>query len=52
MGNRECTHSQPITISVSWRVQRIALGGVAVYPALLGEKQAMEMTEGGKHGKP
>jgi hypothetical protein len=41
------------TISVSWRVRRIALGGgISVYPALPGEKQAMEMTEYGKHGKP
>jgi hypothetical protein len=38
-------------IGISWRVRRIALGGVAVYPALPGEKQTMEMTEYGKHGK-
>lgn len=34
------------TISVSWRMRRIALaGGISVYPALPGEKQAMEITE-------
>jgi hypothetical protein len=43
----------PDTISVSWRVQRIALsGGILVYPALPRQKQDMEMTEYGKHGKP
>jgi hypothetical protein len=35
-----------------WRLRRTALGDVAVYPALPGEKQAMEMTDYGKHGKP
>jgi hypothetical protein len=30
----------------------MALGGVPVYPAVPREKQAMEMTEYGKHGKP
>jgi hypothetical protein len=37
---------------ISWQVGRFVLGGVAVYPTLPGEKQTMEMTEYGKHGKP
>jgi hypothetical protein len=41
MGNSQCTQRQPITISVSWRVRRIALGSVAVYPESPNEKQAM-----------
>jgi hypothetical protein len=40
-------------MSIPWRVGHIALGcGISVYPALTGEKQAMEMKEYGKHGKP
>jgi hypothetical protein len=27
-------------------------GGISVYPAFAKQKQAMEMTEYGKHGKP
>jgi hypothetical protein len=41
-----------MTIRVSLPDERIALGGAPLYPALPGEKQVMEMTEYGKHGKP
>jgi hypothetical protein len=29
----------------SWRMRRMALGGIPVYPAMPGEKQVVEMTE-------
>ena len=44
--------STTITTNSSLRVRPIALADVAVDPASLGRKQAMEMTEYGKHGKP
>jgi hypothetical protein len=44
--------STTITTTYSLRVRRKALVDGAVNPASTGEKQAMEMTEYGKHGKP
>jgi hypothetical protein len=52
MPNRANALNDKRHVSVSRRTQHIALGGVAVYPALPSEKQAVEMTEYGKHGKP
>jgi hypothetical protein len=40
-------------MSISWRVRYIAQGGAyRLIQHLPREKQAMEMTEYGKHGKP
>jgi hypothetical protein len=40
-------------MGISWRVRHIALCGIiSVYPAYAERKQAMEMTEYGKGGKP
>jgi hypothetical protein len=36
----------------SWRGRQFPLSGLGIRPALPGEKQAMEMTEYGKGGKP